>query len=342
MRRPNSSPGQAMRRRVLRGALAAGVPLLAAPFTHMPLVGSARAQGAYPNRPIRVIVPFPPGGATDNVARVVVKTMSAILGQPMVIDNRGGANGRLGTELAAKAAPDGYTLLFGGIGALTIAPHLEKVPYDPAKDFTPISCIVFYDSVLVANPALPASNVPELIDYLKRNAGKVNYASSGGGGPYHMAFELFKALAGVDATHIPYKGDGLGIIDLAAGNVQCMITSTSAALPQIRAGKIKVLASAGSRRTPLFPDIGTIEEQGVKGYALDTWGGLIGPAGLPAPIVDTLYEAVAKASADKALQEGVLAQGGAWIGNRPAEFTRFLGVEYEKWGKLIRERKLTA
>jgi tripartite-type tricarboxylate transporter receptor subunit TctC len=326
------SPASA-RRRVLASAAA-----LAA----LPLTAGVRAQSAYPVRPIRVIVPFPPGGATDNVARVVVKSMAPVLGQPMMIDNRGGANGRLGTELAAQAAPDGYTLLFGGIGALTIAPHLGKVPYDPAKDFTPISCLVFYDSVLVINPALPVNTVPELVDYLKRNGSKSNYASSGSGGPYHMAFELFKALAGVEATHVPYKGDGVAIIDLIAGNVQCMITSTSAALPHIRAGKIKVIASAGSRRTPVFPEVATIEEQGVRGYGLDTWGGLIGPAGLPPAIVDTLYDAVARVSGDKALQEGVLAQGGAWIGNRPAEFSQFLRVESEKWGKLIRDRRLTA
>jgi tripartite-type tricarboxylate transporter receptor subunit TctC len=333
MTRPTHRADGAGRREFLLGAGTLAAASLASP---------AFAQAAYPSRPIRLIVPFPPGGATDNVARVFVKSMSPILGQQMVIDNRGGANGRLGTELAAQAPPDGYTLLFGGIGALTIAPHLERVPYDPAKDFTPVSCIVFYDSVLVANAALPVSNVPELVEYLRRNGANANYASSGGGGPYHMAFELFKALAGVEATHVPYKGDGLALIDLVAGNVQCMITSTSAALPHIRSGKIKVLASAGSRRTPVFPDVGTIEEQGVRGYGLDTWGGLIGPAGLPAPVVAALHDAVVRAGSDKALQEGVLAQGGAWIGNRPAEFAAFLRTEHEKWGKLIRERRLTA
>ncbi|MFT3805079.1 MAG: tripartite tricarboxylate transporter substrate binding protein [Burkholderiaceae bacterium] len=328
----------ASRRRLLRQAIAvAGASAAGSLFT----VPSARAQAAaWPSRPLRLIVPFPPGGATDNVARVLVKALSQSLGQQVVIDNRAGANGRLGTELAAQAAADGQTLLFGGIGPLTIAPHLDKVPYDPARDFTPVSCVVFYDSVLVANPSLPADDIRGLIAYLKRPDTRANYASSGSGGPYHMGFELFKALAGVEINHVPYKGDGPAIIDLAAGNVQCMITSTSAAMPQIRAGRIKVLASAGSRRAALFPEIGTIAEQGVPGYSLDAWGGLIGPAGLAPAIVTTLYEAVRQAATDPALAEGFAAQGGAFIGNRPDEFAAFLASEFRKWGQLIRERRL--
>jgi tripartite-type tricarboxylate transporter receptor subunit TctC len=321
------------RRRILTG-MAAATPLAIAASVGV-------AQTAWPVRPIRVIVPFPPGGATDNVARVLARSLSPALGQPIVIDNKAGANGRLGTELAAQAPADGYTLLFGGIGALTIAPHLEKVPYDPARDFTPISCIVYYDSVLVAHPGFAPNNVPELIDHLKRHGSRVNYASSGTGGPYHMAFELFKAMAGVDATHVPYKGDGLAIVDLAAGNVQCMITSTSAAMPQIRAGRVKVLASIGSRRTALFPDVATVEEQGLKGYAVESWGGLIGPAGLPPRVVETLHEAVVRVATEPALREGMQAQGGAWVGSRPGEFTAFLKSEYDKWGRLIRERRLS-
>ena len=328
----------ALARRERRRALLRGAAALVAGAAAVPLA----AQPAYPSRTIRVIVPFPPGGATDNVARVVVKSLAAILGQPIVVDNRGGANGRLGTELAAQAAPDGFTLLIGGIGALTIAPHLEKVPYDPVRDFTPISCLVYYDSVLVITPSLPVANVPELVKYLERNGARSSYASSGSGGPYHMAFELFKALAGVDATHVPYKGDGLGIVDLMAGNVQCMITSVSAALPHIRSGKVRAIGCAGTRRSSSLPELATLDEQGVRGYALDTWGGLIGPAGLPANVVDALADAVARAGADKTLRDGVLSQGTTWVGNRPAEFSAFLRTESERWGRLIRERRLGA
>ncbi|RYF74196.1 MAG: tripartite tricarboxylate transporter substrate binding protein [Comamonadaceae bacterium] len=299
------------------------------------------AQGAYPQRPIKVIVPFPPGGATDNSARVIGRNLGQTLGQSMVIDNRVGANGRVGTEAVALAAPDGYTLLLGGIGALTIAPHLEKVPYDPLKDFTPVSCLVTYDTVLVVHPSLPVSSVPELIDYLKKNGERTNFASSGPGGPYHMAGELFKSMAQVEMTHVPYKGDGAAIVDLMGGTVQLMFTSTSAAVPHIRSGKVKLIASGSSKRTPVFPDVKTVDEQGVKGYALDSWAGLFGPANLPAPIVQTLHAAVRKGAQDAALQETILGHGSTWVASAPDDFARFVREEHAKWGRLVRERKLT-
>ncbi|RZL65810.1 MAG: tripartite tricarboxylate transporter substrate binding protein [Variovorax sp.] len=298
------------------------------------------AQQGYPQRPLRVIVPFPPGGATDNNARVIARSMSQSLGQSIVIDNRTGANGRVGTEAVALAPADGYTLLVGGIGALTIAPHLEKVPYNPLKDFTPVSCLVTFDTVLIVHPSLPVTDVPSLIDYLQRKGKDTNYASSGPGGPYHMAGELFKTMANVEMTHVPYKGDGAAIVDLMGGTVQLMFTSTSAAVPHIRAGKVKLIASGGSQRTRVFPDVRTVSEQGVTGYALDSWGGLFGPAGLSPQVVQTLYGAVEKGTQDAALQESISLQGGTWIASKPVDFERFLRAEHEKWGKLIRVRDL--
>lgn len=305
---------------------------------HAAAVGS---QSAFPSKTIRVIVPFPPGGATDNSARVICKSMSSILGQSMVIDNRVGANGRIGTEAVAKSEPDGYSLLIGGIGALTVAPHLEKVPYDPVRDFTPIGGLVTYDTVLIVNPSLPVKSVGELITYLKRNGSKVNYGSSGAGGPFHMAGEYFKSLAKVDMTHVPYKGDGAAIVDLVGGNVQLMFTSTSAAAPHVRSGKVRLIACGSSHRTSVFPDVPTIEEQGLKGYALDAWAGLFGPAGLTEPVIKTLSSAVAKAGEDTELRAAVSAQGSTWLGTGPSEFGRFVRQQNAQWGQLIRERKLT-
>lgn len=330
------------RRRFLAGSAASLVgPGIALPL--MTRAGSARSSDqGYPDRPVRVVVPFPPGGATDNVARVVAKGIGEVLGQSFIIENKGGANGRLGTELVVRAPADGYTLLFGGIGALTIAPHLERLPYDPVSDLKPISAVVAYDSLLLAHASLPVSNVPELVAYLKAHAGRVNYASSGGGGPYHMAFELFKALAGVQCTHVPYKGDGLAIVDLAAGNVQCMITSVSAAQPHLQSGRIRILASAGSRRVSRYPDLATIAEQGVAGYSLETWGGLFAPAGTPDARVGTVNRALLAALDGRGVREGMAGQGGTWIGEGPEAFAGFVEREHAKWGKLIRERGLTS
>lgn len=303
--------------------------------------GANAADPAYPSSPIRFVVPFPPGGATDNTARLVTQHLAPILGQACVIDNRSGANGRIGAEAVARAKPDGYTLLLGGIGPLTIAPHLEKVPYDPETDFTPISCLVTYDTVLIVNPALPIQDVQGFIAYL-RSGQPVSFGSSGLNGPYHMAGELFKSLAKVDMLHVPYRGDGVAIVDLISGNIQAMFTSTSASISHIKAGSVRAIAAATSRRIPMLPDLKTVAEQGVTGYAVDAWAGLFGPGGLSPDVVQTLYAAVSKAFATQAVRNGVLTQGGNWVASSPTEFRSFLQAESARWGTLIRERKLKA
>jgi tripartite-type tricarboxylate transporter receptor subunit TctC len=322
-----------MQRRTFLATMAAMAGAAQSPF-------SFAQQEGFPARPIQLVVPYSPGGATDNTARLVVKNLAPLLRQSVVIDNLAGANGRLGAERVLRSKPDGYTLLMGGIGPLAIAPHLEKVSYDPFRDFTPISCLVSWDTVLVVNPAVPASNVPELIEHLRRNGRNMNYGSSGQGGPYHVAAELFKSQAKVEMTHIPYKGDGAALLDLISGNTQVMFTSASALLPHIKAGKVRLLASGGSKRSALFPEVKTISEQGLPNYSAEAWGGIFGPANMPKEVVSILYNAIAKAFTDPALREAVHAQGSQWIASAPDDFGRFLRVEYDKWGQVIREQGL--
>ncbi|KRB74228.1 Bug family tripartite tricarboxylate transporter substrate binding protein [Noviherbaspirillum sp. Root189] len=322
-----------MERRRFLGAVAALAGSTTTTFTHA-------QQAMYPVKPIQFVVPYSPGGATDNTARLIAKFLAPILKQPLVIDNRAGANGRVGAEYVKRAEPDGYTLLMGGIGPLAIAPHLEKVSYDPFKDFTPISCLVTWDTVLVVNPSVPAANVPELIAHLRRNGTKMNYGSSGQGGPYHVAAELFKALAKVEMMHVPYKGDGAAIVDLISGNTQVMFTSASAILPHIKTGRVRLLASGGTRRSTLFPDVPTISEQALPDFAAEAWGGVFGPAGMSKEVVGRLYAAIQKAFTDQALRDGINAQGSQWIASSPNDFSLFLREEYLKWGRVIDEQDL--
>lgn len=305
-------------------------------------VGAAQTLNAqtFPSRPVRMIVPYSPGGGTDNVGRLMCDELQRALQQSFIVDNRVGANGRIGTDLVAKSAPDGYTLLLGGIGPLTIAPHLEHVPYDPDKDFSPITLIGTADSILIVNPSVPAENLPELLEYLRRSGGKANYGSSGLGGPFHMAGELLKTMAKVEMTHVPYKGDGAALIDLMGGAIQLMFTSVSAGLPHVKAGKVRIVASAGERRTPLFPDIKTIAEQGLPGFSADSWVGVFGPAGMPARTVEVLHSAMARILADEPVKQKLMAQGITPVGSGPSELKRFVKSEYDKWGQVIRERGL--
>lgn len=303
-------------------------------------IPAVHAQQPYPTHPVRVIVPFAPGGGTDNVGRIMCEALQKALGQSFLVDNRVGANGRIGTEVVAKAPPDGYTLLVGGIGALTIAPHLEKVPYDAEKDFTPVTLLGTADSILIVGPNVPANNFTELLDYLRREGGKVSYGSSGPGGPYHMAGELLKAMAKVEMTHIPYRGDGAALIDLMGGQIQLMFTSVSAGLPHLKSGKVRIVAGAGERRTPIFPEIKTIAEQGLPGFSADSWVGVFGPAGMPTGVTETLHLAMANILADESVKQKLAAQGITALGWGPAELKKFVNGESEKWGKLIRERGL--
>jgi len=313
-----------MKRRVVLGAMLA-----------LGLAGRASAQ-AYPVKPIKLVVPFTPGGVTDNIARVFCERMGRELGQQFIIDNRAGANGRIGTDAVAKSAPDGYTLLLGGIGALTIHPHMLKVPYDPVNDFIPISLIATNDVVIVINPKLPPKTPAELIAYLKANPGKLQYGSSGIGAPTHLAAELFKSRVGVDMVHVPYKGDSAAVMDVVSGTVDLSFSTVSATISLIRGGKLRPIAMTGLVRSQSLPDVPTLDESGLKGFNADTWIGLFAPAHTPAPIITRLYEATKISLADPDVREKLIAGGNNIVGSNTQEFTAFLAAESKKWGDVVR------
>ena len=313
-----------MKRRAVLGAMLA-----------LGLADRASAQ-AYPTRPIKLVVPFTPGGVTDNIARVFCERMGRELGQQFIIDNRAGANGRIGTDAVAKSAPDGYTLLLGGIGALTIHPHMLKVPYDPVNDFIPISLIATNDVVIVINPKLAPTTPAELIAYLKANPGKLQYGSSGIGAPTHLAAELFKSRIGADMIHVPYKGDSAAVMDVVSGTVDMSFSTVSATISLIRGGKLRPIAMTGLVRSQSLPDVPTLDELVLKGFNADTWIGLFAPAHTPIPIITRLYEATKVSLADPEVREKLIAGGNNIVGSNTQEFTAFLAAESKKWGDVVR------
>jgi len=251
------------------------------------------ASAQYPDRPIRFIVPQAPGSATDTVARILAPEMAKQLGQPVIVDNRPGGALTIGIDLVAKATPDGYTIGMGPIGAMAITRHMvAKLPYDIERDLQPIALVTRGHLLLAVSPSLPVTSVQELIDYARKHPGKLSNASSSNGSPGHVGGELFKYMAGVEIVHIPYKGGAMAINDLIGGQVQVMWESLNSIAPHARSGKVRPLAVSGARRSPGFPDLPTIAEAGVPGYEAGTWTGVIGPAGLPRPIVEKLNAAV--------------------------------------------------
>jgi len=314
------------------------------------MLGAALALGPaarlaaedYPGRPIKLIIPFTPGGVTDNIGRVFGERMGREIGQQFVIDNRAGANGRIGTDVVAKAAPDGYTLLLGGIGALTIHPNMMAVPYDPVNDFIPISLIATNDVVIVINPKLPPKNVAEFLAYCKANSGKLQYGSSGIGAPTHLAAELFKTRVGFDMIHVPYRGDSAAVMDVVSGTVDMSFSTISATISLIRAGKLRPIAMTGLARSQSLPDIPTLDEAGLKGFSADTWVGLFAPARTPDAIVDRLHAATVVTLKDPEVRDKLIAGGNNIVGNDTAQFRAFLAEETKKWGAVIRAGNIRA
>jgi len=301
--------------------------------------GLAHAQD-YPSKPIRMIVPYPPGGGTDVVARIVNEKLSLELGQSIVIDNKGGAGGSVGTEVASKAPPDGYTILLT-LSSHTINPKLfPKLGYDVERDFIPISLAASIPQILVANPAVPANNMQELLAWMKANPGKVNYASVGVGSPAHIAGELLKLKSGVQMTHVPYKGGGPAMTDVIGGQVQLAIVSMPAALQFVKAGRVKALAVASAKRSASAPDVPTIAEGGLD-VVVESWYGVLVPAKTPAPIVAKLNAAMVKVLAMPDVKEKLFAQGAEAVSNSPAEFEAIIKEELGKWEYVIREAKIT-
>ena len=309
---------------VIAGAM---VSLLAAP---------TEAQ-KYPDRPVRVILGVPAGGTPDVLARTVIPAMSELLGQSLVVDNRGGAGGRIGAELTANAAPDGYTLLMTSPGALTIAPHITpNLAYDSFRSFVPISLIASGPFLLIVHPSVPATTVKELIALDRAAPGKLNYASAGSGTPNHMAMELFKSMAGVQFTHVPYKGAPQAVTDLLGGRVGLTMNSIPPVLAHIKAGKLRALGVGNPKRSPQLPDVPTIAEAGVPGYESGSWMGLLAPAKTPPKIIARLSEVTVKAVHAPDTHARLEAQGAVPVGNSPAEFARQIRREWEQAAKIVK------
>ena len=293
------------------------------------------AAQSYPARPIRMIVPLAVGGTGDTLARVVSEEMSKILGQPFVIENRAGSGGALGTESVAKSPADGYTLLFAS-PAHVINPLLRPNSYDPVKDFEPISVIANTYMLLVAHPGLPVASIGELVAYAKKNPGRINYGSSGSGSATHLNTELFKSMAGVFITHIPYRGSTPARQALLAGEIELAVDGLLPALPFIKAGKLKALAMCSSKRSSIAPEIPTMDQAGIKGYASDTWYGLVAPAGIGKEILAALHGAAVKAIAKPAVRERLQQQGADLVGGSPAEFRKLIESEVGTWTRIVK------
>jgi tripartite-type tricarboxylate transporter receptor subunit TctC len=295
----------------------------------------AAAQG-FPSKPVRMIVAFPPGGGTDVVARIVGQKLTEVWSQQVVVDNRAGAGGIVGAELAARAQPDGYTVFLATTGNLAINPALySKLPYDTLKDFAPVTLVVALSFVLVSHPSLPASTLKELIALAKSKPGQLNYASGGSGTASHLGMELFKATAGVNIVHVPYKGSAPALTDLLSGQVQLALGDGIVTLPHIKSGKLRALAVTGARRAPLLPDVPTIAEAGVAGYAVVNWYGVVAPAGTRPEIISVLNKAIARVLQSTDVRDRLIAQGVEPVSNTPAEFGAYLKAEVAKWAKLV-------
>ena len=297
--------------------------------------GIAVAQD-YPNKPIRFIVPYPPGGGTDVVARILTEPLTNALGQPIIIDNRGGAAGNVGTDIAAKAPADGYNILFT-LSSHTINPKLyPKLPFDVEKDFVPISLAAMIPQILVVHPSVPANSVQELIAYAKAQPGKLNYASVGTGSPGHIAGELFKLKTGVDIVHVPYKGGGPAVTDTIGGQVQMLFVSMPAAWQHVKSGRLKAIAVTSDKRSVAAPDVPTFLESGVPDYVVNSWYGALAPAKTPPAALAKLQAAFAQVLQNPQIKEKLLLQGAEATPSTPAEFDRIIRDELAKWDYVIR------
>ena len=299
-------------------------------------VSATTANAAeYPDRPLRIVVPFTAGGSTDVLARMLGKQLTTAWGQPVVIDNRAGANGVIAAELIAKSNPDGHSLLMVAIGHAVNPSLQKKLPYDTAKDFQPVSLTAILPQLLAVHPSLKANSVKELIALARSNTKPLNYASGGVGASQHLAGELFNALAAVRMSHVPYKGGGPALVELLAGQINVMITTTLSVAPHGRTGKLRVLGISTTKRSALWPETPTIAEAGVPGYESNAWYGLVGPAGLPPAVLDKLSAEVMKSTKSKDMADALIKQGAEPMGNGPKEFTAFIKAETEKYAKVI-------
>jgi tripartite-type tricarboxylate transporter receptor subunit TctC len=300
------------------------------------------AQNTWPAKPVRIVVPFAPGGTTDILARAVAPELSRAFGQSFFVENRPGAGGNLGADIVAKAAPDGYTLLMGTVGTHGINKALyEKMPFDPVKDFVPITLVAGVPNVMIMNTekaqAMGISNVADFIKYAKAHPGQLNMASSGNGTSIHLAGELFKSMSGIFMLHFPYRGSSPALLDMLGGTMDVMFDNLPSSMPHIKSGKLKALAVTSSQRSAVLPDVPTVEEAGhLKGFEASSWFGLLAPAGTPPDIVNRIQQETAKALNTPAIKEKLLSQGAIPSGNTPAEFARLIDSEIAKWAQVVK------
>lgn len=296
----------------------------------------------YPSKPIKLIVPAAPGGGNDAVARTIAHGLGGVLGQQVLVENRGGAGGNVGTDLVAKSVPDGYTLLLAFAGPLAMSPGLTKVPYDPLASFAHISLLAKGYQVLVVHPSLAATSVAELIALAKANPGSINYASAGNGSPLHLAAELFRSSAGIDLVHVPYKGSAPAAAAVLAGDAQMIFGGLVSSLPHVKAGRLRALAITSPQRLPSAPDIPTTAESGFPQVDTTSWYGISAPAGTPAPVVERLSGELRKIAESRSYRELLASQGQEPASSTPAQFRAFVAAELERWTKVVRTAGIKA
>ena len=306
----------------------------------VPLGAHAQAEN-YPERPITMIVPFPPGGPTDLVARVLARQLSDQMGQSVIVDNKGGANGTIGMQAAASAKPDGYTILYN-TSSIALAPNLfSNLNFDSEKDFTAISSTAVVPMVVLVHPSVPANNVQEFIDYAKKNPGKLSYASAGNGNVTHLTAFLFTQSADIDAVHVPYRGSAPGMTDLVGGQVHFMTNTLNDSLPFVREGRVKALAITSAKRSELLPDVPTLAESVMPDFESGAWQGVVAPAGTPPAIIDRLNQEIRKALKSDLVREQLAKQGTQILGNSPEEYQKYISDEIVRWGEVIRAAGVT-
>ena len=304
--------------------------------------GPALAQDWHPSRPIRFVVPFAAGGATDVVARVLADRMGERLGQPVVVENRAGSGGNIGVENVVRAPADGTVILMGTTGTLTINQHLyPTMGFDPVKDLAPLSMAFATDHVLIVNPAVPARTAQEFLAWLRANPGKASYGSAGSGSSTHMVAELFRSAAGIEVTHVPYRGSAPALNDTVAGNVQFMLDQLPSAIGQVQGGRVRALATTGPRRTSQLPEVPTMAEIGLPAAEATSWGAVMAPAGTPAPVIARLNAVLREALADPAIGARLVAAGADAVSSTPAELSQRMAQEVVTWGRVVRDARIT-